>query len=122
MLISHVPLALSGILWVATSACSSPRAVVHLAPSNQTVRAATELTFSGDGQHIYVTNSSSVPIMVTGLRLTDCENIKNRCETIRLRVLVAPGQRQNLIIVKPDNTNRAHSFRYNYTWEPAQQP
>lgn len=122
MVTFRTPLTLMGIIWATASACSSPRTLVYLAPSNQTVRAATEMAFSGDGQTIYVTNDSSVPIMVTGLRLTDCENIKNRCETMRVRVRVDPGRRQAVLTVKPDNPNRGHSFRYTYTWEPAQEP
>jgi len=101
------------------AACSGSRVPVYVAPSNQTIQSGTEMSHGGDGQFIYVVNHSSVPITITGLHITDCENVRNRCEPTRLRVRVEPGRRQNLATVRPDNPNRAHSFRFRYTWEPA---
>lgn len=113
--------AILSILGSLASACSSSRTLVYVAPSNQTIQSGTEMSYGGDGQHIYIINHSSIPITITGLRLTDCDNIRNRCETMRLRVQVEPGQRRNLVLVRPDNPARAHSFRFTYTWEPARE-
>ena len=77
------------------------------------------MALSGDGQYIYVINHSSAAITITGLQLTDCENIRNSCDVSRLRVRVLPSQRVNLVTVKPDNPSRPSSFRFHYTWEPA---
>jgi LEA14-like dessication related protein len=77
------------------------------------------MSLGGDGQIVYVYNHSSVPIVVTGLHLIECENIKNSCDVQRLRIRVPAGQRMNLATVHPDNPNRAYSFRFNYSWEAA---
>lgn len=114
------PLAASLVLAsTLTIACASGPTPVYIAPTSQTIEARTEMTFSGDGHALYVLNNSSVPILVTGLSLYDCENIKNRCEAQRLRVQVPPHQRVILATVRPDNTSRPSSFHWRYTWEPA---
>ena len=104
---------------VALSAgCAAAQPPAYVAPSNETIEAGTEMNYGGDGQFVYVINHASVPITITGLHLTDCENIKNRCDPMQLRVMVAPGRRENLITVKAGNSSRAYSFRFTYTWEP----
>jgi len=79
------------------------------------------MTFSGDGHEIYVLNHSTVPIVVTGLSLYDCENIKNRCDVQRLQVHVQPRQRVVLAIVRPNDKSRPSSFQFRYSWEPARE-
>ena len=102
-----------------TVGCSTGRIPVYVAPSNETIESGTEMNYGGDGQFVYVINHASAAITITGLHLIDCENIKNRCEAMQLRVPVPPGARENLITVKPDNPGRAYSFRFIYTWAPA---
>ena len=101
-----------------TVACSTGRIPAYVPPSNEAIEAGTEMNYGGDGQFVYVINHASVSITITGLHLIDCDNIKNRCDPMQLRVQVAPGRRENLITVKPDNPNRAYSSRFTYTWEP----
>ena len=105
-----------------TVACSTGRIPTYVAPSQEAIEAGTEMNYGGDGQFVYVINHASVPITITGLHLIDCENIKNRCDPMQLRVQVAPGRRENLVTVKADNPSRAYSFRFTYTWEPARAP
>ena len=102
-------------------ACASNRVPVFVAPSNQSIEAGSEMSFGGDGHVVYVYNHSSAPIMVTGLQLLDCENIKNSCEVQRLRIQVPAGQRTNIATVKPENPNRPYSFQFHYSWEPLHQ-
>ena len=101
--------------------CASNRVAIFVAPSNETIETGTEMSFGGDGQIVYVYNHSSVPIVVTGLQLIDCENIKNSCDVQRLRVQVPAGQRTTLATVKPENPNRPYSFRFHYSWEQPHQ-
>ena len=111
-------LAFAGIL---ACACASNRVLVFVAPSNQTIEAGSEMSFGGDGHVVYVYNHSSVPIMLTGLQLLDCENIKNSCDVQRLRIQVPAGQRTNIATVKPENPDRPYSFHFHYSWEPLHQ-
>ena len=83
-----------------SAACAGGQTRIYVAPTSETIEAHTEITLSGDGQEVYVLNHSSVPIIVTGLSLVNCENIKNRCEAERLHVRVPPGQRVSLVTVR----------------------
>jgi len=109
--------AIAGML----AACASNRVPIFVAPSNQTIDSGSEMSLGGDGHVVYVYNHSSAPIMVTGLQLLDCENIKNSCEVQRLRIQVPAGQRTNIATVKPENPSRPYSFQFHYSWEPVHQ-
>lgn len=111
-------LTIAGML---AAACASNRVPVFTAPSNQTIESGSEMSFGGDGQVVWVYNHSSVPIVITGLQLIDCENIKNSCDVQRIRIQVAAGQRMNIVTVKPENSNRPYSYRFHYSWEPLHQ-
>jgi hypothetical protein len=101
----------------AVAACAPKTVQTYVAPTNQTVDAAIEMSHGGEAQVIVVTNRSTVPVVVTGVQLISCENIKTRCdEGHRLKVSVGPGQRRTVMTVRPDNPNRGHGFRFNYTW------
>ena len=102
-------------------ACASNRVTVFTAPSNETIQAGSEMTLSGDGQVVYVYNHSSLPIVITGLQLIECENIRNSCDVQRLRIEAPPGQRVNIATVRPANPNGPYSYRYHYSWEPVHQ-
>ncbi len=110
-----------GFVMLLVFACASNRAVIFVAPSNETVVSGTEMALSGEGQVVFVYNHSSVSIVVTGLHLIDCENIKNRCEVQHIRIPVPAGQRTDLVTVRPDAIGRAYSFRFTYSWEQARQ-
>ncbi len=107
------------VLVTMTIGCSTGRVPVYVPPSNEAIESGTEMNYGGDGQLVYVINHASDPIIITGLHLIDCDNIKNRCDPMRLRVPVLPGRRENLTTVRPDNPNRATFFRFTYTWERA---
>ena len=108
--------AILSILAMLASSCSGNRATEFVAPSNSTIEAGTDMSFS-EGQYIYIINHSSAPIMITGIHLIDCENVKNSCLPTPLRIRVRPGQRENLVTVRPDVSDRPYSFRFTYTWE-----
>jgi len=80
-----------GFVMLLVFACASNRAVIFVAPSNETVVSGTEMALSGEGQVVFVYNHSSVSIVVTGLHLIDCENIKNRCEVQHIRIPYQPA-------------------------------
>lgn len=103
------------------AACASSTERVYVAPSNDTVITSLEASYDGRGQQIYVTNLSSVPIVVTSLHLRECKNIRNRCEVRRMNVLVEPGKRRQIELVEYDRTGTGGStFRYSWSWEQAE--
>ena len=98
-------------------ACGPKGVKTYVAPSDSSIDIATEMSAGGEAQVIVVTNRSTEPIVVTGVRLVSCENIKNRCdEATRMKVRVAPDQRRIVLTVRPENPQRSHSFRFSWTW------
>jgi hypothetical protein len=97
--------------------CAAKAERVYLAPSDATVTARLEAAYDGRGQHIVVENRSTVQIVVTSLHLRDCQNIRNRCDVVRMRTPVRPGQRYQLATVRPANLNQAYNFLYSWSWE-----
>jgi hypothetical protein len=105
---------------MAGCAASGPRE--YVAPTNLTVQFHSEETYSGDAHVIYVLNRSSAAIVVTNLRLRDCENVKEQCGPMPFHVIVPAGQRVDLLRVTPYNPKLPNSFRYSGAWEPYQGP
>lgn len=51
-----------------------------VAPNDRTVIATTEQSNSDDPVHmLYISNNSTVPIVVFGVSLVQCENVKQSC-------------------------------------------
>jgi hypothetical protein len=92
---------------------------LYIAPTHKTVTTRLEASNSGRGQHIMVENRSTVEIIVTGVQLRECENIKNQCAVQRLRKSVRPGQQVRVATVEVANPEQRSNFRYSWTWEVA---
>ena len=85
--------------------------------TSQTVDAELD-TSIGNGDHmIYVNNRSSVDIIVTSVRLTECENVQGSCSVIKKKVRLGPGSRVLVHRVRPRYPDQNFSFRYSFTWE-----
>lgn len=69
------------------------------------------------GQLLYIVNDSSVPITVTSIRLTSCENIKNRCEMHKLAVRIEPQSKRQVMKVEPSNPERGFAYRSHFGWQ-----
>jgi P pilus assembly chaperone PapD len=81
------------------------------------------MSYGGDGYNIWVMNSSTKTIIVTGVLLRDCENIRSECgAAIRLQVRVEPGRRQTVYLVRVGNKDRASTFRFSYAWSGVPSP
>lgn len=92
----------------------------HIEPTSRTVRAKTVAAYSGRGQQILVENGSTVDIVVTSLHIKECENVRNRCEVVRLNILVPAGQSRPITTVERRDDQRAYNFRYSWTWDRAE--
>jgi hypothetical protein len=107
-------LLLAGTL--AAAACAPAVERVYVAPSRHTVFAGSDASMDGEGVSLWVENRSTVPVTVTSIQLSDCENIKNRCEVTRTNLTVRAGQRLRVATIRRDNQNRGYSYRWSYTW------
>jgi hypothetical protein len=101
---------------VVLAGCAAKVESTFVAPTDRTV--VSRLEPGGDGRtHIVVYNNSSVAVVVNGVTLSGCANVKNRCELIRLRVPIKPGQRRSVLIVSRNRAEQGHAFRYSWSWE-----
>ena len=107
------------ILFLTIAGCAAKREVVFLAASNQTVTSRLDVSHDGNAQRVLVTNASTVEVTVTSVQLRDCENIKNRCEVVKLRTPIAPGQTREVLVVMPKDRDQRWNFRYSWSWEAA---
>jgi len=88
-----------------------------IAPSSSSVNAFTEEGIGDNPAHVlYVQNSSTVPIVVFGITLSECENIKQSCGSRRVKIKVAPNRRVNVGRVEPRDRERGFSYRWNFSY------
>ena len=99
------------------AACASAAERTFIAADDRTVTSRLEIASSGRGQQVIVQNSSTVEILVNGVVLSECQNIKTRCEVHRMRVPVGPGRRRSVFTIETDGTGNGHNFRYRISWE-----
>jgi hypothetical protein len=70
------------------------------------------------GHIIWITNHSSVPILITGITMQSCENIKQRCTGNRLRVKVVPNGKAIAFRVGPKDPLARWTYRnVSFTWQ-----
>lgn len=109
-------------LALVVSACASKGQLVYVAPSNNTISSTTEEGHgSTPSQNIYVINASTEPIVVFGVALRDCENVKQQCDPQQTNILIPGGARRVVIRVEPRNLQSGYSYRFSYSWRPEKQ-
>lgn len=100
-------------LWLA-----SPCAAQDTPATSSTITTEMQQAQGGDiAQVIYVTNNSSHTVIVTSVRLMECENIQGSCGVRRLKQRIGPGGRSVVQRVKPRSPDQPFSFSYTFTWE-----
>lgn len=90
-----------------------------IAPSNENVFTDSEQSYASTGGHVfYVTNRSTVTIIVFGFELRECENVRGSCSPQRMNVRVKPGTRVRVSQVLPKNPEMGMSYRSSFSWKP----
>jgi hypothetical protein len=90
---------------------------VFVAPTERTVIATTEQSNSDDPAHsLYISNNSTVPIVVFGITLTQCENVKQSCGPRRTNIKIGAGRRVNVGRVQARDTERGFGYRWNFSY------
>jgi hypothetical protein len=88
-----------------------------IAPTSSSVSAYTEEGVGDNPAHVlYVQNSSTVPIVVFGIVLSQCENIRQPCGGRRVKIRIAPNRRVNVGRVEPRDRERDFSYRWNFSF------
>ena len=106
-------IAAAGVMATGTVAAQGPA-------SNRNIESKLERTETGF-YTIRVLNHSSQNIIVTSVRLTNCENVRGACAVHRKKVKVFAGSGAMVHRVMPRQEDRGYTFRYTYTWEPEQE-
>ena len=102
--------------------CAPQSQRVYVAPTNNSIFTTTEQGLgSTPSQNIYVVNASTEPIVVFGVALRECENIKQRCEPKQTNVKIGAGDRRIVLRVEPANLENAYSYRFSFSWRPEKQ-
>jgi hypothetical protein len=90
---------------------------VFIAPSASTVLQFTEDGIGENPAHVlYVVNNSTVPIVVFGVILSQCENVKQPCGSRPMKIKVAPRRRSVVGRVQPRDTERAWEYRWTFSY------
>lgn len=90
---------------------------VFVAPTSRTVVASSEQSGGPDLGHVlYVRNESTVPIIVFGVALRECENIKQWCSGQRTNIAIPPGQRRTVGHVEPKSLDRSYNYRWSFSY------
>ena len=109
-------------LALVVSGCASNGQLVYVAPSNETISTTTEEGHGSTPSHnIYVINASTEPIIVFGVALRDCENVKQQCEAQAANIRIGGGSRGVVLRVEPRNLQSGFSYRFSYSWRPEKQ-
>jgi hypothetical protein len=88
-----------------------------VAPNQYTVIALTEQSNSDDPVHmLYVSNNSTVPIVVFGISLTACENVKQSCGSRRTNIKIGARRRVNVGRVQARDSERAFRYRWSFSY------
>ena len=106
----------SALLLVASGATASAQDV-FIAPSRNTVIGSSEQAQGHLVGHVlYVSNRSTVPIVVFGVAITNCENVRRMCLGNRTNIVVQPGQREEVGRVEAANEQRAWNYRWTFSY------
>lgn len=90
---------------------------VFVAPTPRTIVGSSEQSSGVDAAHIlYVTNESTVPIIVFGVLLSSCENVRQFCMGQRTHIAIAAGERRNVGRVDRKNDRLGWTYRWTFSY------
>ncbi|HKW09223.1 MAG TPA: carboxypeptidase-like regulatory domain-containing protein [Gemmatimonadaceae bacterium] len=100
-------------------ACATATQQTYIAPTRETVYSTTEAHDASPVSHVeYVENHSTVPIIVFAITVTNCENVKVTCGVKQVHRRIDAGNRDMVLRVEPQNTDRAWSYAFGFSWHP----
>ncbi len=73
---------------------------------------------SGAERLVIVTNRARIPIIVTQVRLVECENVQGGCIVRKLNQRVLPGAEVTLLRIRARSPDQPFGFRTSFSWKP----
>ena len=101
------------------SAQRSPSDAAKTPATNYTIVMETKQSESGEGHVIYVENRSSQDIIVISVSLLECDNIRESCHPMPLKIRINAGDKRIVFRVHPRSDDRGYSYRSSFAWELA---
>lgn len=106
------------LVFSALAGAAHPAGAQDVSASSSNILTELEQTTGGDdAQLIYVMNHSTHMIIVTSIRMMECENVQGNCGTRRMKQRVNPGGRVMVQRVRARSPDQPFGFRYSFTWE-----
>ncbi len=85
-------------------------------PSWSNIRSTLRIGANEGDQIVWVSNHSDQTIIVNGVTLADCENVRVSCSTHRLNIRINPGQEKMIYRVRQRFADQHFTFRYSFSW------
>lgn len=85
-------------------------------PSWSNIRSTLRIGANEGDQIVWVSNHSDQTIIVNGVTLADCENVRVSCSTHRLNIRINPGQEKMIYRVRQRYADQHFTFRYSFSW------
>lgn len=85
-------------------------------PSWSNIRSTLRIGANEGDQIVWVSNHSDQAIIVNGVTLADCENVRVSCSTHRLNIRIHPGQEKMIYRVRQRFADQRFHFRYSFSW------
>jgi hypothetical protein len=90
---------------------------IFVAPNANSVFASTEQGFGNEGAHqLIVTNRSTVPIIVFGVTLYQCENVKQSCGGRPTKIAIGAGQRRDVGRAEAKDPEKGFGYRWRFAY------
>jgi hypothetical protein len=90
---------------------------IFVAPTRNSVTGSSEQSFGPGPAHLlYVSNQSTVAIVVFGVVLTSCENVKQMCLGQPVKIPIPAGARRSVARVDAKDDRRAFNYRWTFSY------
>lgn len=100
-----------------SSAASLSAQDAFIAPTSRTIIGSADFGYSVDRSHtLYVRNESTIPIIVFGVVLRSCENVKGDCFPQRTNIAIPPGARRSVGHVAPRVLGASWKYMWNFSY------
>ena len=83
----------------------------------QNIVTETKQSETGEGEVIYVDNRSSEDIIVKSISLTACENIRESCHLISLKIRIKGGDKRVVYRIHPRSPDAPYTYTPSISWE-----
>jgi hypothetical protein len=117
---SRAALPLAALLLAAACATAAPAGGGAVVEPNETNVVDRLQRGEAEEQVLWITNRSTVPIVVTAVTLRGCDNVSQPCDgPIHMTVPIGPGERKQVLRIRRQHESGTATFDYSFQWKRA---